>query len=116
MRAHARHREEARLPSMTDSLAPPRIDPAPDDANDLLARDVHVLGTILGDVLREVAGDDAFELVEEFLSPLTLVPRDVGESAECPPLELLVAELGGEGEGAVEVFPRNQAPLDQDFA
>ena len=51
---------------MTATDAPPRIDPSPDDANDLLARDVHVLGTILGDVLREVAGDDAFELVEEF--------------------------------------------------
>jgi phosphoenolpyruvate carboxylase len=47
-------------------LAPVAASPARDDANDLLARDVHVLGTILDDVLREVAGDAAFELVEEF--------------------------------------------------
>ena len=35
-------------------------------ANDLLAGDVNVLATILGDVLREIAGDEGFELVEEF--------------------------------------------------
>ena len=57
---------KARLDPMTAPDTFPRPDAVPDDANDLLARDVNVLGTILGDVLREVAGNDAFELVEEF--------------------------------------------------
>ncbi|NCA14304.1 MAG: phosphoenolpyruvate carboxylase, partial [Proteobacteria bacterium] len=58
----------------------PRPDAVPDDANDLLARDVNVLGTILGDVLREVAGNDAFELVEEFRALAKAFRRAVDEA------------------------------------
>jgi phosphoenolpyruvate carboxylase len=65
---------------MTANESHPRIAPTPDDANDLLARDVHILGTILGDVLREVAGNKAFELVEEFRALAKSFRRAIDES------------------------------------
>ena len=71
---------KARLDPMTAPDIFPRPDAVPDDANDLLARDVNVLGTILGDVLREVAGNDAFELVEEFRALAKAFRRAVDEA------------------------------------
>ncbi len=70
------------LMSATDLTSNPDAPTA--DANDLLARDVHVLGTILGDVLREVAGDAAFELVEEFRALAKGFRRAIDESEGNP--------------------------------
>lgn len=79
--ANRRERDAmAKLVSMTANKSHPRIAPTPDDANDLLARDVHILGTILGDVLREVAGNKAFELVEEFRALAKSFRRAIDES------------------------------------
>ena len=71
--------------------APPPSGPPPPDGYDLLRDDIRLLGRVLGDVIRDQAGDPVFALVERTRVEALRLRREGG------PPDALIAQLDGLG-------------------